>query len=57
MKQITKLFQPVKFKRNEKSEWERGIKQIDNTGIKIIDYKENVIEDVYKYEVDWFLKM
>lgn len=54
MEQIKVLFQPVRFKRDKKSQWERGVKQIDSTGTKIIDYKENIVDNVYKFEVCWF---
>lgn len=57
MEQITTLFQPVRFKRDKKSKWERGIKQISKSGIVIIDYKEEIVEHVYKFEVDWFNKL
>lgn len=56
MEKITVLFQPIRFKRNKESKWERGIKRIDSLGITLIDYNQNIICDPYVFEVDWFTK-
>lgn len=50
------LYQPIRFKRTKDSEWERGIKQICEEGIKILDYSTNIVKNPAKVQADWFQK-
>lgn len=56
MEKLNKLYQPVRFKRNRRGSWERGLKLIDTIGEKILDYDMKEVVDCYKFEVDWFGK-
>ncbi len=52
------LYQPIKFKRNEKSDWETGNMYIYiNTHFTVIEDKDNneINPDiVYDYKANWF---
>lgn len=54
MEQTINLYQPVQFKRNSKSRWEKGIKEISKNGVLIYDSDKNIVEKTYKIEVCWF---
>lgn len=50
------LYQPIKFKRNRKSSWEKGVRILDQSGEKFLDYDMKEIINFYKFEVDWVWK-
>lgn len=47
------LYQSVKFKRDRRSAWEKGLKQVNQEGIIILDSNKNIVEKIYKIEVCW----
>lgn len=54
MEKITTLFQPIRFKRDSKSKWEKGLKQVNQNGVLIFDSNKNVVNKIYKMETCWF---
>lgn len=56
MERISTLYQPVRFKRDKKGDWERGVKLVGASGEKILDYDMKEVFSYYKFEVDWFGK-
>lgn len=52
--ELTNLYQPIRFKRDRKANWEKGLKQVNQDGILIFDSNKNVVDKIYKIETCWF---